>query len=168
MANRRGAGYFQRQGTQPYRPATGIEQQRGDPYGFAPGVSAQLQRPLIQNELGGSGSPALQQNIPVSWISQTFNGLATEVIISAQPNRVILLIQNISQTYAVAVNYDQTASLSGTSPNWVSQGVLLIPATQIFIDKWAPTGTIHIAGVNGIVTVTQAYSAIGNVPFIET
>lgn len=155
------------QAAQPWRPGNAIEAFTGNPYAFDQNATQRLRTPLDQTQprMPGQAAPV---NVPISWISQTFNSNATENIISAQPNRVILVIQNLSPTTPIAVNFDLTASVSGASPNYVSQGIMLLPGVSLFIDKWCPTGTVHVSAANAPAVVTQGFSSIGNVPFIET
>lgn len=142
-----------------------VEALQGDPFSLQPALGRALRVPLDPTIPVGD-LPQQIQNIAIPWNSQTINSTSAENIISAQPNRVILIVQNLSPTDATAVNFDQTASISGTSPNFVSQGILLLPGVSLYIDKWCPTGTVHIAASDAPVTVTQGFSQIGNIPEI--
>jgi hypothetical protein len=158
-----GTAHQQRQGTQPWRPGSMIEAQQGNPF--------QLLQPTLARKLNTPLSPApsgefafVPINYPIQWTAQTFNSSAIEQIISAQPNRVILIVQNFSPTTPLAVNFDQTAAISGASPNYVAQGILLLPGVSLFIDRWCPTGTVHVSASGAPCSVTQGFSGIGNIP----
>jgi hypothetical protein len=153
----------QRQGNQGYRPGTMYEALQGPQTVRNPHLLRALNTPLDPATTPESDTYP-QFNVPITWTSQTFNSAATENIIQAQPNRVVIVAQNLSPDNAVAVNFDQTASVSGTSPNYVSQGILLLPGVSLFIDKWCPTGTIHVSASDAPTVITQGYSAIGNIP----
>lgn len=153
-------------GAQGFRPGSAISLFQGEPFWFlSPAVREGLRVPLDPS-IPQQDLPSTINNIPITWTAQTFNSTATENIISAQPNRVILIAQNLSPTNAVAVNFDQTASVSGSSPNFVSQGLLLLPGVSLFVDKWCPTGTVHVSASSAPTVVVQGFSSIGNVPNI--
>ena len=136
--------------------------QGGSPYPLQGDLDRVLQRPL--NPTGIVGVPvAVQQNVAIPWTTQLFQGGANNVL-PARPDRVILIVQNLSSTVSAAVNYDQAASISGALPNQLSQGTLLLPGASIYVDRWTPTGAIYIYCVGGAVTVTQGFSAGGNTP----
>lgn len=151
-------------GTQAVRPSNAIQALHGSPYALMPRLQQALQVPIVSDapqadQIGGV------QNVPITWTSSTYD-TASEIIISAQPNRVVLSVQNQSATNPIAVNYDATASISGSSPNFIAQGILLQPGVTLYVDKWCPTGTIHVSGAPNTCPflVTQAYSSIGNIP----
>jgi hypothetical protein len=145
-----------------FRPGNMIQARQGSPYGqLFPALQRALQVPLDPNE------PADQlvqtvNNAQVTWQSFFINS-TTEYIVSAQPNRVVVCVQNQSATNPISVNFDQSAVVNGTSPNFTSQGFLLQPGVTLYIDKWCPTGTVHVSSGNPA-QVIQAYSSIGNIP----
>lgn len=158
--------WARRLGAQGYRPGNAIQFFQGDPYWFFGKRARSLQIPLDPNE-PKECLPSVVNNTPIVWAAQTFNvTTAANNILSAQPNRVILIVQNLSPTNPIAVNFDLAASVSGSSPNFVSQGLLLLPGVTLFVDKWTPTGGIYLSTANAPTVAVQGYSSIGNVPNI--
>lgn len=152
-----------------WRPQTGIEAVQGDPLAVQPMLSRALRVPLDPS-IPLQEQPVPPINVPISWNIQTLNS-ASESIISAQPNRTVLMVQNQSPTLVIAVNFDATASVAGTSPNFVAQGILLQPGVSLYIDRWCPTNTVHVSGGNGGAAaptlVLQGFSSLGNIPEIS-
>jgi hypothetical protein len=157
-------GRARRQGAQMARPGSAVEAFQGHAFGgLQPQIARSLRIPLDPS-IPQQDLPSQIANIPINWTSQTFNSAAFENIVPAYPNRVVLIVQNLSPTLPIAVNFDQTASVTGTTPNYVSQGIMLLPGVSLFIDRWCPTGTVHISATNAPTNVTQGFSAIGNIP----
>lgn len=152
-----------------WRPQTGVEAVQGDPLAVQPVLSRALRVPLDPS-IPLQQQPVPTINVPIAWNIQALNS-TTETIISAQPNRVVLMVQNQSPTLVISVNFDNTASVSGTSPNFIAQGVLLQPGVSLYIDRWCPTNTVHISSGNGAAAaptlVLQGFSSLGNVPEIS-
>jgi hypothetical protein len=153
-----------RQGTTPWRPASMIEAFQGNPYAFLQGNLAQALRVPLDPNVPEQDLPAAIANVAITWTSQTYAPSSAEQIVNAFPNRVVLVVQNLSSANSTAINFDAVALISGTLPNQVSQGILLLPGASLYIDRWCPTGTVHIAASSVSVTVTQAFSAAGNMP----
>lgn len=143
------------QAYQGWRPGSAVEALQGPPYGWGL-LTRALATPLDPTISPEQDELFPVQNTPVSWISTTINS-ASETIISAQPNRVLLIVQNQSGA-TVAVNYDATANVDQ------NQGLQLQNNEGIYTDIWCPTGTVHVSATSGPVVVTQGYSAIGNIP----
>lgn len=161
-------GEAQRQAYQGWRPGNAIEGLYGPPYGFGyltDALSLPLDPTNVAEQLGQAGlfEP---QNIEVRWVGTTLTASTQDQVVQAYPNRVVLVVQNQSPTNALAVNFDQAASVSGASPNQTSQGILLLPGVSLYIDRWCPTGTVHIAasGAGTPSPVISGLSSIGNVP----
>lgn len=154
----------QAQGYQGWRPGNAVEAFQGPQMVRKTALLRALAVPLNPSTTPGTEGSLPQNNVEIRWTSQTFNSSSTENILQALPNRVICIVQNLSSDLPIAVNFDQTASVSGSSPNYVSQGIMLLPGVSLFIDKWCPTGTIHVAASDAPTVVTQGYSAIGNIP----
>lgn len=152
-----------------WRPQTGVEAVQGDPLQVQPMLGRALRVPLDPS-IPLQEQPVPPVNVPIIWNSQTINS-TTETVISAQPNRVILVVLNQSPTLAISVNFDNTATIAGTSPNFTVQGILLQPGVSLYIDRWCPTNTVHVSAGNGgaaaPTTVMQGFSAQGNVPEIS-
>lgn len=160
--------WAQRLADQGWRPGNAIQFFQGDPYWFLGRRARTLQIPVDDSHIT-ENMPTQVNNIPITWIAQTFNNAIANNVVVAQPNRVLLIVQNLSPTNPVAVNFDQGASISGTSPNFVSQGILLLPGVTLFVDKWCPTGTVNVGqqiAATAPSVVVQGYSAIGNIPNI--
>lgn len=149
-----------------WRPQTGVEAVQGDPLQVQPLLGRALRVPLDPS-IPLQEQPFPTTNVPVVWNSQTINS-TTETIISAQPNRVVLVVLNQSPTLAISVNFDNSAIITGTSPNFTVQGILLQPGVSLYIDRWCPTNTVHVSAGNGgaaaNTTVMQGFSPYGNVP----
>jgi hypothetical protein len=159
----------QRQGNQGWTPGNAIEILHGPPYGRGV-LTDRLAMPLdpsnIDAGLAAAGIQS-QTNIEIRWASTTLNNASADQVVQAYPNRVVLVVQNQSSTTAIAVNFDQVALIFGTSPNQTSQGIMLLPGVSLYIDRWCPTGTIHVTASNVAVPVIQGLSAIGNVPELQ-
>ncbi|MGA9854244.1 MAG: hypothetical protein WBR29_03065 [Gammaproteobacteria bacterium] len=172
MANRPwGIGQARRQATQPFRAGNAIQMLQGDPLGrLQPGIARSLRIPLDPSApatgQGGVQLPAAQINAEIYWTTTVVNPSSApgaDYIIQGFPNRVVLFVTNNDPANPIAYNFDQTAAVTGSSPNYQVQGQLLYPSQSIYIDRWCPTGTVHLAG-NASTSVTQAFSAIGNFP----
>lgn len=171
MANKPwGIPQARRQAIQPFRAGNSIQALQGDALNFQPGLARALRVPLDPSGpsvgAGGAQLPAQQINAEIFWTTSVVNpstSAGADFIIQGFPNRVVLFVTNNDAANPVAYNFDQTAAVTGTSPNYQVQGQLLYPSQSIYIDRWCPTGTIHLAG-NASVSVTQAYSAVGNFP----
>ncbi len=156
----------QRAGFQGWRPGSMIEAWQGPPYGQN-WLSALLSIPQPQSSL--QEDLDVQANVDINWWSFTFNNSLVDNVVQAQPNRVVLVVQNQSSSYPIAVNFGTAASITGTSPNQVSQGIMLLPGVTLWIDRLCPTNTVHIYSAAGGATVSpvlvmQGLSALGNAP----
>jgi hypothetical protein len=156
-------------GTQRWRPGSAIGYFQGNPYAYMPGVSRGLQIPLDPNEPADQNPAGSITNFGIQTTSQTFVAGTGDQYISGQPNRVVLVVQNQSSANIIAVNFDQTAVITGTSPNFQSQGIMLQPGVSLWWDKWCPTGTIHISATAAStpVAVMQGFSSAGNLPEVS-
>lgn len=168
LTNAQKLGWAQLIGTQASRRGNAIALYQRDPLPLPPGIRQLLRRPL-NPDTPPSQAPPNVNNYPINVISQTLVIGTGDQYIAAQPNRVVVMVQNQSSANLISVNFDQAAPITGASPNFQSQGIMLQPGVSLWWDKWCPTGTIHISATAAStpVAVIQGYSPAGNLPEVS-